>query len=33
MAKKSKIEKWKRTPKYRVQFSNRCNKCGRPAPI
>ena len=30
MAKKSKIEKWKRTPKHRVQFSNRCNKCGRP---
>ncbi len=30
MAKKSKIEKWKRQPKYRVQHSNRCNVCGRP---
>ena len=30
MAKKSKIEKWKRKPKYKVQFNNRCNVCGRP---
>ena len=29
MAKKSKIEKWKRKPKYKVQFNNRCNVCGR----
>lgn len=30
MAKKSKIEKWKRKPKYKVQFHNRCRRCGRP---
>ncbi|MER3405185.1 MAG: type Z 30S ribosomal protein S14 [Chloroflexota bacterium] len=30
MAKKAKIEKWKRPPKYRVQFHNRCRLCGRP---
>ena len=30
MAKKSKVEKWKRKPKYKVQFNNRCNVCGRP---
>ncbi|MCH8192165.1 MAG: type Z 30S ribosomal protein S14 [Chloroflexi bacterium] len=30
MAKKCKIEKWKRTPKYKVQFNNRCHLCGRP---
>ena len=30
MAKKSKIEKWKRKPKYQVQFHNRCRLCGRP---
>ncbi len=30
MAKKSKIEKSKRTPKYRVQQNNRCHVCGRP---
>ncbi|MQF64861.1 type Z 30S ribosomal protein S14 [SAR202 cluster bacterium AC-409-J13_OGT_754m] len=30
MAKQSKIEKWKRTPKFPVQFNNRCAKCGRP---
>ena len=30
MAKKCKIEKWKRTPKFKVRFHNRCNRCGRP---
>ena len=30
MAKKSLIEKWKRTPKYPVRKYNRCNRCGRP---
>lgn len=30
MAKKCKIEKWKRTPRYKVQQHNRCNRCGRP---
>ena len=30
MAKKSKIARWKRPPKYRVQAYNRCNVCGRP---
>ena len=30
MAKKSKIEKWKRPPKFEVQFRNRCRRCGRP---
>ena len=24
------IEKWKRTPKFKVRFHNRCNRCGRP---
>ncbi len=30
MAKKCKIEKWKRKPKYKVQQHNRCRLCGRP---
>ncbi len=30
MAKKSLIEKWKRTPKYPVRKYNRCYRCGRP---
>ncbi len=30
MAKTSKIEKWKRTPKFSVRFHNRCRRCGRP---
>ncbi len=30
MAKKCKIEKWKRPPKFAVQFRNRCRRCGRP---
>lgn len=29
MAKKCKIEKWKRPPKFAVQFRNRCRRCGR----
>jgi small subunit ribosomal protein S14 len=29
LAKKAKIEKWKRPPKYQVQFRNRCRLCGR----
>lgn len=30
MAKQSMIEKWKREPKYKVRFHNRCKVCGRP---
>jgi small subunit ribosomal protein S14 len=30
MAKKSKVEKSKRAPKYQVQQHNRCLLCGRP---
>ncbi|MFC1981775.1 type Z 30S ribosomal protein S14 [Chloroflexota bacterium] len=30
MAKKSKIAKFKRQPKYKVQQVNRCLLCGRP---
>lgn len=30
MAKKSMIEKQKRTPKFGVRKYNRCNRCGRP---
>jgi len=30
LAKKCKIEKWKREPKFKVQQHNRCNRCGRP---
>lgn len=30
MAKKALIEKWKRTPKYKVRGYNRCGRCGRP---
>ena len=30
MAKKSKIEKWKRTPAFKVRSYNRCHRCGRP---
>lgn len=30
LAKKSKIEKWKKTPKFKVQYHNRCRICGRP---
>ena len=30
LAKKSKIEKWKREPKFEVRRHNRCNRCGRP---
>ncbi|OHD56001.1 MAG: 30S ribosomal protein S14 type Z [Spirochaetes bacterium GWF1_51_8] len=30
MAKKSIVEKWKRTPKFKVRKYNRCNLCGRP---
>jgi small subunit ribosomal protein S14 len=30
VAKKSKIEKWKRTPKFSVRVHNRCRRCGRP---
>jgi small subunit ribosomal protein S14 len=29
VAKKSKIEKWKRTPKFGVRAYNRCRRCGR----
>ena len=30
MAKKSIVEKWKRTPKFKVRGYNRCHRCGRP---
>jgi small subunit ribosomal protein S14 len=30
MAKTSIVEKWKRTPKFKVRKYNRCNICGRP---
>ena len=30
MAKKSKIAKWKRKPKFQVRQRNRCPLCGRP---
>ena len=30
MAKEAKIAKWRKPPKYRVQFRNRCAVCGRP---
>ena len=29
MARKSMIEKWKSTPKFKVRFRNRCAVCGR----
>jgi small subunit ribosomal protein S14 len=29
VAKKSLIEKWKRTPKFKVRAYNRCRRCGR----
>ena len=29
MAKTAWIERWKRTPKFRVRFHNRCRLCGR----
>ena len=30
MATKAKIEKWKKTPKFKVRHRNRCRLCGRP---
>ncbi|MDO8750240.1 MAG: type Z 30S ribosomal protein S14 [Dehalococcoidia bacterium] len=30
MATKAKVQKWLRSPKYRVQYHNRCYQCGRP---
>ena len=30
MAKKSLVEKWKRTPKFKVRGYNRCRRCGHP---
>jgi len=29
VAKKSLVEKWKRTPKFKVRKYNRCRRCGR----
>jgi small subunit ribosomal protein S14 len=29
VAKKSLVEKWKRTPKFKVRGYNRCRRCGR----
>jgi small subunit ribosomal protein S14 len=33
LAKKSIIEKWKRTPKFKVRAYTRCNRCGRPRAV
>ncbi len=30
MAKKALIEKWKRTPRFKVRHHHRCGLCGRP---
>jgi small subunit ribosomal protein S14 len=30
MAKKSRIAKWLRPPKFAVRYRNRCRLCGRP---
>jgi small subunit ribosomal protein S14 len=30
VAKTSKIAKWRKPPKFPVQFHNRCANCGRP---
>ena len=30
MATKAKIEKWKKEPKFKTRFHNRCQLCGRP---
>ncbi len=30
MAKRSKVVKWERPPKFKVQQHNRCHRCGRP---
>ncbi len=30
MARKSMIEKFNSTPKFKVRFKNRCSVCGRP---
>jgi small subunit ribosomal protein S14 len=29
LAKKSRVEKWKREPKFKVRKYNRCHRCGR----
>jgi len=29
VAKKSLVEKWKRTPRFKVRKYNRCRRCGR----
>jgi small subunit ribosomal protein S14 len=33
VAKKSKIAKWKRTPKFAVRAYTRCRRCGRPRAV
>ncbi len=33
MARKGKIETWKRRPKFRVRHRSRCNLCGRPRAV
>ncbi|MCX8021956.1 MAG: type Z 30S ribosomal protein S14 [Syntrophorhabdaceae bacterium] len=30
MARRAMIEKWKRSPKFKTRFRNRCSLCGRP---
>jgi small subunit ribosomal protein S14 len=33
MARKALLEKWKRTPKFRVRAYTRCERCGRPRAV
>ena len=33
VAKKSMLEKWKRTPKFKVRKYSRCLRCGRPRAV
>ncbi len=33
MAKKALLEKWKRTPKFKVRGYTRCRRCGRPRAV
>jgi len=30
VATKAKIAKWRKKPKFKVQFNSRCHRCGRP---
>ncbi len=33
MARKGLLEKWKRTPKFKVRAYTRCQRCGRPRAV